>query len=206
MNLFSFDERFRKKGFNVIAGVDESGRGPLAGPLVVSCVVLPRGLKITKLTDSKLISSKNRIKLFEMIYHFAIDFSVVFIDEKEIDKINILRATCKAAEKAISSLLYVPELILIDGIPFPSSYSFLYEGKSKFIIKGDTKSASIVSASIMAKVLRDMFMEKMDKQFPNYGFSVHKGYPTKIHLKAISKYGICDIHRRTYLSRYQTPL
>ena len=177
-----------------VAGVDEAGRGPLAGPVVVAAVILNPEIEIEGLNDSKKISEKKREKLFEIIQETAIDWNVQIIPAKKIDEINILQATFLGMEKAVENLEIKPEICLIDGNQIPEKLKHC----AKAIIKGDSRFASIAAASILAKVTRDRIMKKLHEKFPIYNFKKNKGYPTREHLKAISKYGIISAHRKSY--------
>jgi len=177
-----------------VAGVDEAGRGPLAGPVVVAAVILNPEIEIEGLNDSKKISEKKREKLFEIIQETAIDWNVQIIPAKKIDEINILQATFLGMEKAVENLKVKPEVCLIDGNQIPEKLKHC----AKAIIKGDSRFASIAAASILAKVTRDRIMKKLHEKFPVYNFKKNKGYPTREHLKAISKYGIISAHRKSY--------
>lgn len=179
----------------LIAGVDEAGRGPLAGPVVASAVILPKDVIINGLADSKKLSSKRRDELFDLIKQKSICIGIGIIDEKKIDEINILQATFLAMHCAINNLPFTPDEILIDGnLTIPS-----INISQKAIIDGDDKVPSISAASIIAKVTRDRIMIEFDKIYPNYGFAKHKGYGTPQHYSAIKKFGLCDIHRRSFL-------
>ena len=177
-----------------VAGVDEAGRGPLAGPVVVAAVILNPEIEIEGLNDSKKISEKKREELFEIIRETAIDWNVQIIPAKKIDEINILQATFLGMEKAVENLKVKPEVCLIDGNQIPEKLKHC----AKAIIKGDSRFASIAAASILAKVTRDRIMKKLHEKFPVYNFKKNKGYPTREHLKAISKYGIISAHRKSY--------
>jgi ribonuclease HII len=194
VNIFSFDKRYFKKGFNLIAGIDEVGRGPLAGPVCAAAVILPKGIVIEGLNDSKKLTPKKRQELFKIIKQKALAFSFAFIDNEIIDKVNILQATFLAMTKAINSLKIQPDLCLIDGnhkIPHVAL-------KQEAIIKGDSKSAAIAAASIIAKVIRDAKMVEFSIRFKEYGFDKHKGYGVKQHIQALQQFGICEIHRKTF--------
>lgn len=193
INLYKFEEELVDSGIQFIAGVDEVGRGPIAGPLVVSAVVLPYTSRIKGLNDSKKLSEKKREELYKLIYAEALAINTVFISEKEIDETDIYRATQKGMIKAVMGLKVVPEHVLIDAMPLKE-----LEIPNTSIIKGDMKSASIAAASIVAKVSRDNYMKKMDFKYPNYGFARHKGYCTKEHIENIEKYGPCKLHRKTF--------
>ena len=177
-----------------VAGVDEAGRGPLAGPVVVAAVILNPEIEIEGLNDSKKISEKKREELFEIIRETAIDWNVQIIPAKKIDEINILQATFLGMEKAVENLKVKPEVCLIDGNQIPEKLKHFAQA----IIKGDSRFASIAAASILAKVTRDRIMKKLHEKFPVYNFKKNKGYPTREHLKAISKYGIISAHRKSY--------
>ena len=177
-----------------VAGVDEAGRGPLAGPVVVAAVILNPEIEIEGLNDSKKISEKKREELFEIIRETAIDWNVQIISAKKIDEINILQATFLGMEKAVENLEVKPEVCLIDGNQLPEKLKH----SAQAIIKGDSKFASIAAASILAKVTRDRIMRELHEKFPMYNFKKNKGYPTREHLKAISRYGIISQHRKSY--------
>ncbi|MBR3722819.1 MAG: ribonuclease HII [Selenomonadaceae bacterium] len=191
--LYEYERNAANEGFFRVAGVDEAGRGPLAGPVAVAAAILPLGLYLPKLNDSKKLSESSRENLYEMIMEKAIATSVVFVDAKVIDEINIYEATKRGMYEALQKLKVQPDKALIDAMPLEN---LKIPGLS--IVKGDAKSASIAAASILAKVTRDRFMEKMDKLYPEYGFKHHKGYGTKEHIEAIRKYGVSPIHRLTF--------
>jgi ribonuclease HII len=178
----------------LVAGVDEAGRGPLAGPVVAAAVIMEPTTLITGLNDSKKMTDKNRRKLFEIIYKNALDVSVGFVDAEEIDEINILQAAVKAMKIALNGLRVVPQHILIDG-----NYFTDYDIPYTTIVKGDGISVSIAAASIIAKVTRDDWMIKQSLLYPRYGFDKHKGYPTDFHFQAIEKYGLCPLHRKSFV-------
>lgn len=192
-NLYQYENELYLKGYNNIAGTDEAGRGPLAGPVVAAAVILPKGLIIEGINDSKKLSEKKREELSYIIKEKAVAYSIVFVDEKKIDEINIYEASRLAMIKAISSLKVKADYVLSDAMPINS-----LDVEVLPIIKGDAKSASIAASSILAKVARDHYMEKLDSKYPEYGFKKHKGYPTKAHIEAIKKYGVLDCHRKTY--------
>lgn len=175
------------------AGVDEAGRGPLAGPVVAASVVLCKDNPIEGLNDSKALSPRKRSVLYELIQKNSISFAVGIVENDEIDKINILQATIKAMEKSILGLSVRPDMVFIDG-----NRATNLDIDQQTIVKGDTKCQSIAAASIIAKVTRDMLMENMHEKYPQYGFIKHKGYPTKFHYDAIKKYGPCPIHRLSF--------
>jgi len=178
----------------LIAGVDEAGRGPLAGPVVAAAVILPKNYSFNnELADSKSLSEKRRIELSILIKERALSWNTAFISSKKIDSVNILQATLLAMKKAVEGLEIKPDKVVIDGISKPDLHV-----PSTTIIKGDTKHKSIMAASIIAKVTRDEFMKKLDKKFPQYGFLKHKGYPTKLHFNALELYGPCEQHRASF--------
>jgi len=179
-----------------ICGVDEAGRGPLCGPVAAAAVIMPKGLIIEGVNDSKKLTEKKREELFDIIIKNAIAYSVIFEDEKTIDEINILNATLQAMEKAINSLSVKADFALIDG-----NRNKGISTPNKTVVKGDSLSHSIACASILAKVSRDRLLEEYDKEYPEYGFKNHKGYGTKAHYEAIEKYGILPIHRRSFLKK-----
>lgn len=192
-NLYQYEEELEDNGIKYIAGVDEVGRGPLAGPVVVAAVIMPIDFRLKGINDSKKLSEKKRNELYKEINHEALAISISFVDEKTIDKINIYEATKKGMLEAISNLKIKPEHVLIDAMPL-HELSIPHTS----IIHGDALSASIAAASVIAKVTRDTFMEKMDLKYPHYGFKNHKGYCTKEHIQALEKYGPCPIHRKSF--------
>jgi len=191
--MYSYEKELLKNGHLYIAGCDEVGRGPLAGPVVAAAVILDPNVLIIGLNDSKQLSERKRIALDVEIRNKALAFKIVYIYPKEIDKINIYQASKKAMIMAIEGLNPKPSFILSDAMPL-NELNIPFES----IIKGDTKSATIAAASIIAKVERDNYMIEMSKKYPEYGFEKHKGYPTKQHVEALNKYGVLDIHRKTY--------
>lgn len=193
VNLYQYEEQLEDLGIKYIAGVDEVGRGPLAGPVVVAAVILPLNLRIKGINDSKKLSLKKINELYKIILNEALAVNVSFIDERVIDEINIYEATKKGMLEAISGLKIKPEHVLIDAMPL-RELAIAHTS----IIHGDALSASIGAASIIAKVTRDEYMDKMDIKYPNYGFKHHKGYCTKEHLEALEKYGPCEIHRKSF--------
>ncbi len=189
-----FESRLRAAGYRDIAGVDEAGRGPLAGPVVASAVILPEGFHVEGLYDSKSISEKVRDRIYSTLTsRDDIYWAVGIVDNLRIDSINILAATYQAVREAYSKLSKRPEFLLNDAMIVPE----IKTGQRK-IIKGDAKSASIAAASIIAKVTRDRMMDEYDRKYPVYGFARHKGYGTAGHIEAIKKHGYCDIHRRSF--------
>lgn len=194
MDWFLFENEARTIGFERVCGVDEAGRGPLAGPVFAAAVILPEGCEIEGLNDSKKISEKKRELLFDIIKEKAVSWSVASASEKEIDELNILQATFLAMKRAVEGLSVKADFALIDGNRMPPLTI-----KAKTIVKGDSLSASIAAASILAKVSRDRLMLEIDKDYPQYKFSQHKGYATKLHYEMIKEHGIAPIHRRSFL-------
>lgn len=195
--MWEIEDGFFNQGLGVICGVDEAGRGPLAGPVCAAAVILPKHLEIPGLTDSKKLSDKRRRELFPEIQRQALAYGIGFASEKEIDEINILQATFLAMERALAQLSITPELALIDG-----NREKDFGIPVKTVIKGDSLSANIAAASILAKVSRDDLMLEMAREYPQYGFEVHKGYGTKAHYDALRLYGPCPIHRQTFLKKF----
>lgn len=191
LDLLKYEKELYKEGYELIAGTDEAGRGPLCGPVVAAAVILPKNYKLEGLNDSKQLSEKKRDKYFEIIKKDAISYGIGIVDAKTIDEINIYEASRKAMLEAISKLDVTPDFVLTDAMPLPMD-------NSKAIIHGDALSLSIAAASVLAKVTRDEIMYELDKKYPEYGFKSHKGYPTKKHLENIKKYGILDNYRLTY--------
>lgn len=191
--LYVYEKACRARGHELVAGVDEVGRGPLAGPVVVAAVILPPDCFIEKLNDSKKLSEKTREKLYEIIMAKAVAVKWTAVDEKTIDRINIYQASMNGMYEAIYGLDPQPQEVLIDAMPLNR-----LEIPSQSIVKGDAKSASIAAASIIAKVTRDRMMEDFDRQYPQYGFAKNKGYGTAEHLAALRQYGPCPIHRRSF--------
>lgn len=187
------DERFRARGFQALAGVDEVGRGPLAGPVVAAAVILPPGTVLNDVTDSKRLSPNARRKQLSIIFNVAVSVGIGIVEADEIDRINILQASLLAMKKAVTRLNPQPDVLLIDG------EHGIHDPMPQFpIIKGDRRSQSIAAASIVAKVTRDGIMCRYHKAFPKYGFDRHKGYATPEHVHALRTYGCCRIHRRTF--------
>ena len=193
---YSIENEYREKGFNIICGVDEAGRGPLAGPVYAAAVILPSDCVIEGLNDSKKLTEKKREALFDEIKEKALAYGIASADEKEIDEINILNATFLAMKRAIASLSVRPDLALIDGNQKPHT-----DIEEVTVIKGDAKSMSIAAASVLAKVSRDRFMLEMAEKYPQYEFARHKGYGTKLHYEALREYGPCEIHRPSFLRK-----
>ena len=191
--MFRYEDEARNEGLNIIAGVDEAGRGPLAGPVSVAAVILPEGLVIPKINDSKKLSEKVRDELYDEIMAKAVSVKQVFVDERTIDRVNILQATMNGMYEAIFALEPQPNKVLLDAVKLEN-----LPMASLSLIKGDAKSASIAAASIIAKVSRDRLMDEYDKKYPEYGFAGHKGYGTGSHIEAIRKYGPCPIHRLSF--------
>ncbi len=196
----NFDNSFLTDSINLIAGIDEAGRGPLAGPVVAAAVIFSPNIKLPRVNDSKKLSENIREELYDEIVNNALAFGICEIDETEIDSINILQATLKAMKLASEKLNIPPDLILIDG-----NKSFNSQTPVKTIVKGDSKSHAIAAASILAKVTRDRLMIKAAEQFPEYAWERNKGYGTKQHIEAIKKYGITPLHRKTFLSNIVEP-
>lgn len=192
---FSYENEAKNKGYKLVCGVDEAGRGPLAGPVCAAAVILPDGVEIDGLNDSKKLSEKKREELFDIITGEAISYCVAYGTLQEIEKYNILEATYLAMNRAIEGLGIMPDYALIDGNRVPRAIKISCEP----VVKGDGKSASIAAASILAKVTRDRLLIEYDKKYPQYGFKKHKGYGTKEHYEAIKKYGVCEVHRLSFL-------
>ena len=195
-NMWAYENELLADGYELICGVDEAGRGPLAGPVCAAAVILPPHVDIPGLNDSKKLSDKKRRELFPLIQEKAIAYAITFSDEKEIDDVNILQATFLAMQRAVSQLSVQPDYILVDGNRMPN-----LSAPAKAVVKGDSLSASIAAASVLAKVTRDDWMLKMATQYPAYGFEIHKGYGTKAHYAALSDNGPCEIHRMTFLKK-----
>lgn len=195
-NMWEIEQAYFDKGIHMLCGVDEAGRGPLAGPVCAAAVILPANVEIPGLDDSKKLSDKRRRELFPIIKEQAVAYGIAFADHQEIDQINILQATYLAMERAIAQLNVQPEVALIDG-----NRAKDFGIPAETIVHGDSRSASIAAASILAKVTRDDHMLEMAKMYPQYGFEIHKGYGTKAHYAALAEYGPCPIHRMTFLKK-----
>lgn len=197
MDMWEFEHKYAQQGYQMICGVDEAGRGPLAGPVCAAAVILPIDADIPGLNDSKKLSDKKRRELFPVICEKAVAYGIAFADAEEIDEINILQATYLAMERAMEKLPIKPDFALIDGnrakdfgIPLET------------VVGGDGRSASIAAASILAKVTRDDFMLQLSEVYPQYGFEIHKGYGTKAHYAALTAHGHCPIHRMSFLKKF----
>lgn len=196
-NMWEIEQDFFQKGYQIICGVDEAGRGPLAGPVCAAAVILPPNIDIPGLNDSKKLTDKKRRELFPIIKEKAVAFGIAFASHAEIDDINILQATYLAMERAIAQLSVRPDLALIDG-----NRAKDFGIPVQTVIHGDSLSASIAAASILAKVTRDDYMEQMAKEYPQYGFEIHKAYGTKAHYAALAEFGPSPIHRKTFLKKF----
>lgn len=196
MDWLLYENEKYNEGYKIICGVDEAGRGPLAGPVYAAAVVLEKGQPIEGVNDSKKLSEKKRELLFDKIINECKDYSIGTASEKEIDELNILQATFLAMKRAVDGLSVKPDCALVDGNQIPN-----LDCDVTTVVKGDAKSESIAAASILAKVSRDRYMLEIAEKYPQYGFEKHKGYGTKLHYEMIEKYGICDIHRKTFLKK-----
>ena len=192
--LKEIEKDLYEKGFKNICGIDEAGRGPLAGPVVVAGVIMPKDSMIEGVNDSKKVSEKKREKLYDLIIEEAISYSVAIIGQDVIDDINILNATKSGVTQVVDGLDIKPDLIVVDALTGINTRGIPYEP----IIKGDAKCYNIAAASILAKVTRDRIMREWDTIYPQYGFAQHKGYGTKMHMQAIREYGLTPIHRRSF--------
>ena len=195
-DLWELENEIYDSGVSLICGVDEAGRGPLAGPVCAAAVIVPRNIEIVGLNDSKKLSEKSREKLYDEICEKAMSFGIAFASVEEIEELNILNAAMLAMNRAIAQLEPQPELALIDG-----NRSSAIEINSRCVIKGDAKCADIAAASILAKVTRDRYMLEMAEKYPEYHFERHKGYGTKLHYEALREYGPCEIHRPSFLRK-----
>lgn len=191
------EAEIRAKGFTAVCGVDEAGRGPLAGPVVAAAVILPEGIELPGVNDSKKITEKKREGLFDFVKEHALAYGIGQASEQEIDEINILQATFLAMRRAFEKLTVAPDIALIDGNRAPG-----LSCRERTVVHGDALSASIAAASILAKVTRDRLMEEYDAQYPQYGFAVHKGYGTQRHYAALREFGACPIHRQSFLRKF----
>ncbi len=196
MDWLFYENKYISQGKKLICGVDEAGRGPLAGPVCAAAVIMPEGLIIEGVNDSKKLTLKKREKLFDIIKNEAVCYSVAFASASEIDEINILNATHLAMNRAVEGLEKAPEVVLVDGNSLPKWYY-----NSEAIVKGDAVCHSIACASILAKVSRDRLMLLEAEKYPKYSFEKHKGYGTKVHVQALKEYGPCPIHRKTFLKK-----
>ena len=193
--MFFFEEHYRLLGFKAIGGVDEVGRGPLAGPVVAACCILQDGVDLPEgVDDSKKLSRKKRRLIYDQLKEKeGIDWALGIVDATKIDEINILQASHLAMRKAVSKMTKTPDFLLIDGLPVPG-----FEQKTRSLVKGDSRSVSIAAASILAKEFRDDLMIEASKKYPQYGFEKHMGYGTKMHMAALNEYGPCPLHRRSF--------
>lgn len=196
-SMWEIENAYFSDKIHLIAGVDEAGRGPLAGPVCAAAVILPENLSIPGLNDSKKLSDKQRRALFPVITEAAVAYGIAFSSEQEVDEINILQATFLAMKRAIEQLQVRPDLLLIDG-----NRNCDFKIPSETVIRGDSLSASIAAASVLAKVTRDNYMLEQAVNYPEYGFDIHKGYGTKAHYAAIEKYGHCPLHRISFLKKF----
>ena len=196
-NMWEFEDSVYAEGYKSVCGVDEAGRGPLAGPVCAAAVILPPHLEIPGLTDSKKLSDKKRRELFPIIKEQAIAYGIAFASEQEIDDINILQATFLAMQRAIDQLEGKAKFALIDG-----NREKDFGLPVMTVVKGDSRSANIAAASVLAKVTRDIYMEEMAEKYPQYGFEIHKGYGTKAHYAALTEHGACEIHRKSFLKKF----
>ncbi len=196
--LKEIEKELYQKGFKNICGIDEAGRGPLAGPVVIAGVIMPQDSMIEGVNDSKKVSEKKREKLYDIILEEAISYSVSIVGQDVIDEINILNATKQGVTQVIDELDVKPDLILVDALEHINTRGIPYEP----IIKGDAKCYNIAAASIIAKVTRDRIMREWDEIYPQYGFISHKGYGTEKHIAAIKEYGLCPIHRRSFTKKF----
>lgn len=197
MDWLFYENEAINKGYDIVCGVDEAGRGPLAGPVFAAAVILPKGHIVDGVNDSKKLSEKKRDILYDKIIDECVCYSIGTASEKEIDEINILQATFLAMRRAVEGLEIKPQFALVDGNRTP-----MFNGvEVETVVKGDAKSASIAAASIIAKVSRDRYMLEMAEKYPEYHFEKHKGYGTKLHYEMIEQYGICELHRKSFLKK-----
>lgn len=197
VNMWEIENGLHAEGYNVICGVDEAGRGPLAGPVCAAAVILPDGLEIPGLTDSKKLTDKKRRELFPIIKEQALAYGIAYASRDEIDEINILQATYLAMERALAQLSVKPDIAMIDG-----NRAKDFGLPVRTVVKGDSLSANIAAASVLAKVSRDDLMLELAKEYPAYGFEVHKGYGTKAHYEALREHGASPVHRMTFLKKF----
>ena len=197
VNMWEIEEVLHQQGITAICGVDEAGRGPLAGPVCAAAVILPEGLEIPGLNDSKKLTDKKRRELFPIIKEQAIAYGIAFASEQEIDEINILQATFLAMQRAIDQLEGKANFALIDG-----NREKDFGLPVMTVVKGDSRSANIAAASVLAKVTRDIYMEELAEKYPEYGFEIHKGYGTKAHYAALTEHGACPAHRNSFLKKF----
>lgn len=196
MDWLYYENTAYEKGYNLVCGVDEAGRGPLAGPVCAAAVVLPKGLILEGVNDSKKLTEKKREALFDVITEQALDWSVAFATVEEIEEINILNAAMLAMKRAVDGLKNPVDFAIIDGNRKPP-----LEIDCEAVVKGDAKSMSVAAASILAKVSRDRILRQYAVDYPQYGFEKHKGYGTKVHVEALKKYGPCEVHRPSFLKK-----
>ena len=192
---YELEHALQAAGYSLVCGVDEAGRGPLAGPVCAAAVILKPDATLDGLDDSKKLTEKKRELLFDKICEQAIAYGVALVDNRRIDTVNILNATFEAMEQAVASMHVAPDYILIDGNRLPEHLCV----PARAVVKGDAKSMSVAAASVLAKVTRDRLMLQMDRQYPQYQFAKHKGYGTKLHVELLHTYGPCPIHRRSFL-------
>lgn len=191
-DIYKYEEELASKGYKYIAGCDEAGRGPMAGPLVAASVILPIGYKLDKLDDSKKLTKKTRDELFDIINRDALEVKVEVISVSDVDKYNVYTSSKIAMERCVKAFKLPVDYVLTDYMPLDIDLPVLS------LVKGDSKSASIAAASVIAKVTRDRIMEELDEKYPMYGFKKHKGYVTKMHLEMLEKYGVSDVHRKSF--------
>ena len=196
MDWLYYENTAYEKGYNLVCGVDEAGRGPLAGPVCAAAVVLPKGLILEGVNDSKKLTEKKREALFDVITEQALDWSIAFATVEEIEEINILNAAMLAMKRAVEGLKNPVDFAIIDGNRKPP-----LEIDCEAVVKGDAKSMSVAAASILAKVSRDRILRQYAVDYPHYGFEKHKGYGTKVHVEALKKYGPCEVHRPSFLKK-----
>ena len=196
VDLLAMETNLHEEGYRLICGVDEAGRGPLAGPVYAAAVILPSDVRIEGLNDSKKLSEKKREELYEIIRDRALDFGIASASQEEIDALNILNAVYLAMNRAVKQMKLIPDLLLIDG-----NRDKGIEGPSRCVVKGDATCACIAAASVLAKVSRDRFMYEMAARYPQYGFEQHKGYGTAMHYERLREFGPCELHRKSFLKK-----